>query len=83
MDEKQTEICLVKLTARLENIVGDDKEFRRENSEAHDRILIQLVRMNGTVASLNRWRYLLTGSFAVINVIVVPILLWLIYLHMK
>jgi hypothetical protein len=56
---------------RLENLL-------RENSEEHKSILDQVKKTNGSVADIQKWRYLLTGGFIVSNIIIVPIIITLI-----
>jgi len=49
--------------------------FIRENSEEHKALLEQTTKTNGTVADIQRWRYMLTGGFIISNIIIVPILI--------
>lgn len=51
--------------------------------ETIDGIHEQTKRTNGRVTSLEVWRGRIVGGIAVSNVVVIPILLWLIYKHMN
>ena len=57
---------------RLEN-------FFRENKSDHEQIITQTTKTNGSVASLQKWRYQITGALIVLNIFVVPIILFLVY----
>lgn len=57
---------------RLEN-------FFRENKADHEAIITQTTKTNGSVASLQKWRYQITGALVVLNIFVVPIILFLVY----
>lgn len=56
------------IVERLENLL-------RENSEEHKNILAQVVKTNGSVADIQRWRYLASGVILAMNVFIVPIIL--------
>lgn len=49
--------------------------FIRENKEEHKALLEQTTKTNGSVAEIQKWRYLVTGGFIVSNIIIVPILI--------
>ena len=53
--------------------------FFRENKEDHVAIITQTTKTNGSVASLQKWRYQITGALIVLNIFVVPIILFLVY----
>ena len=57
---------------RLDNLI-------RENREDHEKILIQTTKTNSKVSHLESWRDKATGGFIVVNIIVVPVVLWLFY----
>jgi len=60
------------LCERLEN-------FFRENKNDHEQIITQTTKTNGSVASLQKWRYQITGALIVLNIFIVPIILFLVY----
>lgn len=68
----QQDICI----ARMQK----DIEYIKEQLMA---ILEQTKKTNGSVADVQKWRNTLTGAFVVVNAIVVPILLWLVYTHLQ
>ena len=53
--------------------------FFRENKEDHVAIITQTTKTNGSVASLQKWRYQITGALIVLNIFIVPIILFLVY----
>ena len=53
--------------------------FFRENKEDHVAIITQTTKTNGSVASLQKWRYQITGAVIILNICVVPIILFLVY----
>lgn len=50
-----------------------------ENKEAHRKILEQTCRTNGIVADIQKWRNMINGALIMMNVFLVPIVLYLIY----
>jgi len=52
--------------------------FIRENAEEHKSILVQVTKINGSVASIQKWKYMLTGGFIISNIIIIPIIVALI-----
>lgn len=59
------------IVERLDNFIKD-------NAEEHESILAQVTKTNGSVADIQKWRYLITGGFIVSNIIIVPIIIALI-----
>jgi len=53
---------------RLNNLIMDNKE-------EHKNILAQTTKTNGSVADIQRWRYICTGVILLMNVFFVPIIL--------
>jgi len=64
------------LCERLEN-------FFRENKNDHEQIITQTTKTNGSVASLQKWRYQITGALVVLNIFIVPIVLFLVFEQLK
>jgi len=64
------------LCERLEN-------FFRENKGDHEMIIAQTTKTNGSVASLQKWRYQITGGMIVLNIFIVPIVLFLLYRQLQ
>lgn len=46
----------------------------KENKEEHESILAQVTKTNGSVADIQKWRYILTGAIIIMNVFLVPII---------
>lgn len=64
------------LCERLDN-------FFRENKSDHEQIIAQTTKTNGSVASLQKWRYQITGALIVMNIFIVPIVLFLVFEQLK
>lgn len=47
----------------------------KENKEEHESILAQVTKTNGSVADIQKWRYILTGAIIIMNVFLVPIII--------
>ena len=71
-----TEITIEVLNEKLSN-------FFRENKEDHTEIIKQTTKTNGTVQDLQRWRYTMTGGLCILNIFIVPVLLWLVYKYLS
>ena len=56
---------------RLDNL-------KEDNVQEHKSILAQVTKINGSVAGIQKWRYMLTGGFIISNIIIVPIIVALI-----
>jgi len=56
---------------RLNNLIDTNKK-------EHESILIQTTKTNGTVAKIQKWKYMITGGFVLSNIIIVPIVVALI-----
>ena len=67
------------LLAKLESMADVVLANNTSNHEAHQAILVQVTRTNGRVTALEKTKNMLTGGLIFINVIVVPILLYLIF----
>jgi hypothetical protein len=65
------EITNETLNERLNN-------FFRENKEDHNEIIKQTTKTNGTVQDLQRWRYTMTGGLLVLNLFIVPVVIFLV-----
>ena len=70
--EKDKVELLIKIDERLDNLI-------RENREEHSKILIQTTKTNSRVSHLESWKDKATGGFIVINILVVPVVMWLFY----
>ena len=71
---KTTDICVI--IERLNNLIAS-------NTEDHKQILTQTTKTNGTVSEIKEWKAKAQGGFIVINVIVVPVVLWLLFERLK
>ena len=49
--------------------------FIEVNKEQHDSILEQVTKTNGSVAGIQKWRYMITGGIIISNIIIVPIII--------
>lgn len=65
MEQTQVESVIIE---RLENLKND-------NLKEHKAILDQTTRTNGLVADIQKWRFMMTGAFILLNVFVVPIII--------
>jgi hypothetical protein len=85
--EEATNICQDKLISEVSNDLKDFHreflEYKKTNKETLERLITQTTKTNGTVAEINKWRYMITGGLIVSDAIIVPILLYLIYIHIK
>jgi len=70
------------LLERVDNLI-------ETNKNEHKTIIDQVRKTNGTlgvhdvrIGKLERWKSTITGALIVINVIIVPILLYLIYIQL-
>jgi hypothetical protein len=52
---------------RLDNLKSD-------NAQEHKAILDQVLKTNGAVADIQKWRYLITGALVIMNIFIVPII---------
>ena len=55
------------------------KEMFSDLQKGQDRIENQVIRTNGRVTALERWKYVGMGATSVLTIIVVPILAWALY----
>lgn len=60
------------LCERLDNLIKD-------NSEDHQKIIIQTTRTNGTVSKHETWLNRIIGGMIISNIVLVPILLYLLF----
>jgi hypothetical protein len=63
------------LLERLENLIDTNKS-------EHSKLLEQVTRTNGRVTAIEAWKNVASGVTMVLNIIVIPILLYLLYLHL-
>ena len=56
---------------RLDNL-------KEDNAQEHEQIIAQVTKINGSVADIQKWRWMLTGGFIISNIIIVPIIVALI-----
>ena len=68
-------------TDRFDGVLALINEKFVDISEKLDRIEKQTMKTNGTVADLCEWRSTSKGALGVISAVVVPLLLYLVYLH--
>lgn len=68
---------------RLNNLISTNKE-------EHSQILEQVKKTNGSVCShekeikkLNKYKDYLSGALVIVNLFVVPVLIWLVYAHLN
>ena len=67
-EETQVTENLAVIVERLTNI-------QDENTKEHSLIFEQVKKINGTVADLSKWRYLITGALIIMNIVFIPIIL--------
>ena len=58
-----------------------DEKFE-ENNKAHNSLIIQTTKTNGSVTTLQRWMATSKGAIAVLTTFIVPVMLYLLYLHL-
>ena len=76
--EKITKINDTQLEDNLKVIIERLNNLVEENKEEHKKILEQTTKTNGTVADIQKWRFLITGGLIVSNAIILPIIFILI-----
>ena len=71
------------LGERLNNLIATNKE-------EHSQILTQVLRTNGSVKehnskidSLEKWKNRLTGGMVIINIVVLPVVFYLLYQRLE
>jgi hypothetical protein len=67
-----SQITLEILDERLNN-------FFRENKEDHNTIITQTTKTNGRVSCLEVWKNRITGGMIVLNIFMVPTLMYLLF----
>jgi hypothetical protein len=65
------------------DFVERNEDKYQRNEDDHRKILEQTIKTNGTVASLQRWRWMLVGGLSVVTVLLIPILLLLLGFFLK
>lgn len=67
--------CLQKndsvFSEKIDNFIGESRDDRKK-------ILDQVLKINSTVADIQKWRFIITGGLIVMNVIFVPIIIALV-----
>ena len=71
------------LTERIEGLKTLINEKFDENNRNHQSILEQVKYTNGSVRSLKIWRAYITGGFAVLSILFVPVLIYSIQQFMQ
>jgi hypothetical protein len=66
---------------KFEGVMDLIEEKFIDISEALIRIEKQTTKTNGTVADLQEWKSISKGALTIVSVVVVPVLLYLLYLH--
>lgn len=68
---------------RLTNLIRENFEAHKQIKDDQAKILIQTTLTNGTVSKLKEWKATATGGFIVVNLLVVPVVLWLFFERLK
>lgn len=68
----------MKKTQSIDVLCERMENFFRENKEEHTQIIEQTTKTNGSVKDLQKWRYQITGGIIVLNIFLVPIVLFLV-----
>jgi len=76
--EKQQAIAQDVLIERVNNLIKENSDAHNQIKEDQTRILIQTTKTNGTVLDLLKWKERATGGFIIINVVIIPVLIWLV-----
>lgn len=63
---------------RLNNLIRENTDAHKQIKDDQAKILIQTTKTNGTVLDLMKWKERATGGFIIINIIVIPIIIWLV-----
>ena len=71
------EVLLEKIKG-LETLI--DERFN-ENSKAHNALIVQTTKTNGNVLNLEKWMQFSKGAISILSAVILPILLYLLYLH--
>lgn len=71
------------LCERIEGIKTFIEEKFRENDITHQQILTQTTKTNGSVVSIKKYQWMIIGGGMVVSAFALPILLWLIQMHLK
>jgi len=69
------------LLEKIEGLVRLIDEKFEENNKAHSSLIFQTTKTNGNVTALQKWVATSKGAFAVLSSFVVPVMLYLLYLH--
>ena len=65
---KQATDNLAVIIERLDN-------FKKDNYEEHQRILEQVQKINGKVAGIDKWRWMIVGALIFVSLTILPIIL--------
>ena len=66
---------------KFDGVVSLINEKFADIAEALERIERQTTKTNGTVADLCAWKSTSRGAISILSLVVVPVLLYLVYLH--
>ena len=72
-----TEDCIDVIQNDINWIKKEIIDFIKTNSQSHTDILLQTTKTNGRILELEKWKFTITGGLIVLNLFLVPIVLWL------
>lgn len=78
-----SETTLEVLIERIDGLKELINEKFTTNEVGHSAILAQTTRTNGRVSRLESWQNKIIGGLVLSNIVIVPILMWLVKEHMS
>lgn len=70
MNEASEEQATINLAVIVERI----KNFQEENKQQFCTLFEQVKKTNGSVADIQKWRFMITGALVIMNIILVPVI---------